>query len=68
MAALSDRQFEIFQMIGQGKGTREIAEELSVSVKTVDAHRANIKEKLRLRSGVELMSYSVRWVENQRAG
>lgn len=68
VAALSDRQFEIFQMIGQGKGTREIADELSVSVKTVDAHRANIKEKLRLRSGVELMSYAVRWVENQRAG
>jgi DNA-binding NarL/FixJ family response regulator len=67
VAALSDRQFEIFQMIGQGKGTRAIADELKVSVKTVDAHRANIKEKLHLRSGVELMSYAVRWVENQRA-
>ena len=66
VAALSDRQFEIFQMIGQGKGTREIADELGVSVKTVDAHRANIKEKLHLRSGVELMSYAVRWVEGQR--
>lgn len=63
--ALSDRQFEIFQMIGQGKGTREIAEELKVSVKTVDAHRANIKEKLGLRSGNELVRYSVRWVESQ---
>lgn len=63
--ALSDRQFEIFQMIGQGKGTRAIAEELNVSVKTVDAHRANIKEKLRLRSGNELVRYAVRWVENQ---
>jgi DNA-binding NarL/FixJ family response regulator len=66
VAALSDRQFEIFQMIGQGKGTRAIADELRVSVKTVDAHRANIKEKLHLRSGVELMSYAVRWVESQR--
>jgi DNA-binding NarL/FixJ family response regulator len=63
--ALSDRQFEIFQMIGQGKGTRVIAAELSVSVKTVDAHRANIKEKLRLRSGNELVRYAVRWVESQ---
>lgn len=64
--ALSDRQFEIFQMIGQGKGTRVIAEELTVSVKTVDAHRANIKEKLHLKSGNELVSYAVRWVEGHR--
>jgi DNA-binding NarL/FixJ family response regulator len=63
--ALSDRQFEIFQMIGQGKGTRAIAEELKVSVKTVDAHRANIKEKLGLRTGNELVRYAVRWVESQ---
>lgn len=63
--ALSDRQFEIFQMIGQGKGTRIISEELNVSVKTVDAHRANIKEKLGLRTGNELVRYAVRWVESQ---
>lgn len=66
--ALSDRQFEIFQMIGHGKGTRLIAEELKVSVKTVDAHRANIKEKLRLRTGNELVRYAVRWVESQQPG
>jgi DNA-binding NarL/FixJ family response regulator len=64
--SLSDRQFEIFQMIGQGKGTRAIAEELNVSVKTVDAHRANIKDKLHLASGVELVRYAVRWVENNK--
>lgn len=63
---LSDRQFEIFQMIGHGKGTRAIAEDLGVSVKTVDAHRANIKEKLHLKSGNELVRYAVRWVENQQ--
>jgi DNA-binding NarL/FixJ family response regulator len=63
---LSDRQFEIFQMIGHGKGTRTIAEDLGVSVKTVDAHRANIKEKLHLKSGNELVRYAVRWVENQQ--
>jgi DNA-binding NarL/FixJ family response regulator len=62
---LSDRQFEIFQLIGQGKGTRLIAEELRVSVKTVDAHRANIKDKLHLKSGNELVRYAVRWVENR---
>jgi DNA-binding NarL/FixJ family response regulator len=64
--ALSDRQFEIFQMIGHGKGTRTIAEELKVSIKTVDAHRANIKDKLLLKSGNELVRYAVRWVENQK--
>jgi DNA-binding NarL/FixJ family response regulator len=63
--ALSDRQFEIFQMIGQGKGTRSIAENLNVSVKTIDAHRAHIKEKLGLKSGNELVRFAVRWVENQ---
>jgi DNA-binding NarL/FixJ family response regulator len=63
--ALSDRQFEIFQMIGQGKGTRAIAEMLNVSVKTIDAHRAHIKEKLGLKSGNELVRFAVRWVENQ---
>ena len=63
---LSDRQFEIFQMIGKGRGTRAIAEDLGVSVKTVDAHRANIKEKLQLQSGNELIRYAVRWVENQQ--
>jgi DNA-binding NarL/FixJ family response regulator len=63
--ALSDRQFEIFQMIGQGKGTRAIAESLNVSVKTIDAHRAHIKEKLGLKSGNELVRFAVRWVENQ---
>lgn len=63
--ALSDRQFEIFQIIGQGKGTRAIAEGLNVSVKTIDAHRAHIKEKLGLKSGNELVRFAVRWVENQ---
>ncbi len=63
---LSDRQFEIFQMIGKGRGTRAIADDLGVSVKTVDAHRANIKEKLQLQSGNELIRYAVRWVENQQ--
>jgi DNA-binding CsgD family transcriptional regulator len=52
-------------MIGRGKGTRSISEELNVSVKTVDAHRANIKEKLGLRTGNELVRYAVRWVESQ---
>lgn len=64
--ALSDRQFEIFQMIGHGKGTRIISEDLKVSIKTVDAHRANIKDKLMLKTGNELVRYAVRWVENRK--
>lgn len=63
--ALTDRQFEVFQMIGNGKSTRDIAETLTVSIKTVDAHRDHIKKKLNLRSGTELVRFAVRWVENQ---
>ena len=63
--ALTDRQFEVFQMIGHGKSTRDIAEVLNVSIKTVDAHRDHIKKKLNLRSGTELVRFAVRWVESQ---
>lgn len=58
---LSARELEIFRLIGQGKGTREIAELLAVSVKTVDAHRANIKRKLDLRSGTKLVQRAITW-------
>jgi DNA-binding NarL/FixJ family response regulator len=64
---LSDREFEVFQLIGQGKGTRDIAEKLHLSVKTVEVHRANIKEKLKLESGTALVRHAVRWVEAQGA-
>ena len=63
--ALTDRQFEVFQMIGHGQSTRDIAEILKVSIKTVDAHRDHIKKKLNLRSGTELVRFAVRWVESQ---
>jgi DNA-binding NarL/FixJ family response regulator len=66
MENLSDREFEVLQLVGAGKGTREIAAQLHLSVKTVDAHRANIKRKLELKSGPELVRYAVRWVETQR--
>lgn len=64
---LTDREFEVFQHIGQGKGTRDIAEKLHLSVKTVDVHRANIKTKLKLKSAAELIRYAVRWSESQGA-
>ena len=65
---LTDREFEVFQLIGQGKGTRDIAEKLHLSVKTVDVHRANIKAKLKLTSASELIRYAVRWTESQVSG
>ncbi len=62
---LTDREFEVFQLIGQGVSTREIAEQLHLSVKTVEVHRANIKEKLALKTAIELVRYAVRWVDSQ---
>jgi DNA-binding NarL/FixJ family response regulator len=62
---LSDREFEVFQLVGLGKGTREIAEHLHLSVKTVEVHRANIKHKLELKRGADLVRYAIRWIEVQ---
>jgi DNA-binding NarL/FixJ family response regulator len=66
MENLSDREFEVLQLLGQGKGTSEIAKQLHLSAKTVEAHRANIKRKLELKTGPELVRYAVRWVETQK--
>jgi DNA-binding NarL/FixJ family response regulator len=65
MEKLTDREFEVLQLLGQGKGTREIAEQFHLSNKTVEAHRANIKRKLNLKTGSELVRYAVRWVETR---
>ena len=62
---LSDREFEIFQLIGVGRGTREIAERLHLSPKTVDVHRSHIKQKLELSDSTALIRHAVRWVETQ---
>jgi DNA-binding NarL/FixJ family response regulator len=62
---LTDREFEVFQLIGQGKGTREIASQLSLSPKTVDVHRANLKAKLKLGDMSALIRHAVRWVETR---
>ena len=63
---LSDREFEVFQLIGQGKSTRDIAEQLHLSSKTVDVHRSHIKEKLALKDATALIRHAVRWVETQK--
>jgi DNA-binding NarL/FixJ family response regulator len=62
---LSDREFEVFQLIGRGKSTVQIAEELHLSTKTVEAHRARVKEKLDVRTMPALISFASRWVETQ---
>jgi DNA-binding NarL/FixJ family response regulator len=64
---LSDRELEVFHLIGRGKSTVQIAEELHLSTKTIESHRANVKEKLNLRTMPELISFASRWVESQDA-
>ena len=58
---LSDRELEVFQMIGEGLTTRQIAEKLHLSVKTVETHRAHIKEKLNLTNSTELVQHAIHW-------
>jgi DNA-binding NarL/FixJ family response regulator len=58
---LSDREFEVFQLIGQGLSTRQIGQRLNLSVKTVGTHRHHIKQKLNLQTGPELVRHAVRW-------
>lgn len=58
---LSDRELEVFEKLGQGIGTRQISEEFRVSIKTVQAYCARIKEKLGLGSATELLREAVRW-------
>lgn len=62
---LSDREFQVFQLIGEGLGTKEIATKLHVSPKTVEVHRVNIKQKLGLATAPELIRSAVRWIESQ---
>ena len=65
LGRLTDREFEVFQLIGQGLPTSEIGQRLHLSPKTVDSHRLHIKEKLQLHSLPELMRYAVRWAATE---
>jgi DNA-binding NarL/FixJ family response regulator len=58
---LSDREFEVFTLLGQGLATRDIGERLHLTAKTVEAHRANVKAKLAIETVSELIAYSARW-------
>jgi DNA-binding NarL/FixJ family response regulator len=67
IASLSDRELEVFRLIGEGRATREIAEELHLSVKTVETYQAHIKEKLMLRSGRELIQHAIQWKISEKS-
>lgn len=63
--SLSNRELEVFELIGKGYATRQIAESLHLSVKTIESHRENIKKKLMLQTNQELVRRSVQWVLEQ---
>jgi DNA-binding NarL/FixJ family response regulator len=61
VSVLSDRELEVFRLIGQGHGTREIADTLHLSIKTVETYQTHIKEKLSLRNARELVQHAIEW-------
>jgi DNA-binding NarL/FixJ family response regulator len=61
IAKLSDRELEVYRLIGAGRGTRQIADELHVSTKTIESYQAHIKEKLALRNARELVQHAIEW-------
>lgn len=65
---LSDRELEVFELTGKGNSTRDIAEKLHLSVKTVESYRARIKTKLNLENATELMVHAVKWVQTEHSG
>lgn len=65
LETLSDRELEVFRMLGQGKGVRQIAEEMSVAIPTINSFRNRIKEKLQLKSSTEVMLHAIQWVQGE---
>ena len=63
---LTDRELEVFRLIGDGLGTRQIADKLHLSVKTVESYQAHIKEKLSLRSARELVLHAMQWNSHEK--
>jgi DNA-binding NarL/FixJ family response regulator len=68
IAGLTDRELEVFRMIGEGRGTRQIAEQLCISVKTVESYQAHIKEKLSLKNARELVQRAIQWTVAEKSG
>jgi len=65
---LSDRELEVFRLIGEGVGSRKIAAQLNLSIYTVESHRASIKKKLGLTGATELLQHAMKWVEAENSG
>jgi len=65
VSRLSDRELEVFRFLGQGKGTKQIAQELNLTIATINSFRARIKEKLGLKSSTELLLNAIHWVQEQ---
>jgi DNA-binding NarL/FixJ family response regulator len=65
---LTDRELTVLRLIGAGRGTRQIAEELRLSVKTIETYRENLKRKLHLESAAELVQYAVSWLQEESGG
>lgn len=63
---LSDRELEVLELLGRGFGTKEIASELHLSVKTIETHRAHIKEKLGFRDAGEMVRFAIDWVSQEK--
>jgi len=63
--SLTDRELEVFGLIGQGRGTRQIAKELHLSMKTIESYRAHIKDKLNLANAAELVQHAIQWVHSE---
>ena len=68
LVSLTDRELEVFRLIGEGHGTRQIADELHLSVKTIESYQARIKEKLALRNSRELVQHAIEWTVNLSGG
>ena len=65
--SLSNRELQVFELIGEGVSTSQIAEQLNLSIKTIETHQAHIKKKLGLGSAHELNQRAIRWVMDQQS-
>lgn len=65
---LSGRELEVLRLMGQGFGTRQIANELIVGVKTVETYRSHLKKKLKIKNSTELVKYAIQWVQSEHIG
>jgi len=66
--SLTDRELQVFRLVGRGQGTRQIAEDLQLSIKTIESHYAHIKDKLSLRNSRQLVQTAIEWAGLQGSG